>query len=232
MSKLKSSTPTTTTTTPPDLAGRVWAAWAFRDEDEARRAAAFLNNAEDSDSGTEFVLSMGTHVKQEDPDADEEDDGQGEGWNTSEDGARADVYKADGPAPWRMVWSCNAEPALSDTLESAEEEDGREREMWLSPFELSYAMREAGAGEVWEIDPKTGRHTGEAYDFGQPDRTRPFVAKPAAPARKLDRTTAALLAMFQAFSSEGEPSQQADAVEEARKILEPLGLIPSEDEEG
>ena len=168
------SKPAPLPTTPPDLSGRVWAAWAFETEDEARRAAAFLNGAEDE--GGVVVLSQGTRVKQTDPDADEEDDSQGMGWETSDPGARADVYKDPSTplAPWRMVWSCEAEPALSDTLEGAEDGGPVEYEMWLSPFELGYAMTEAGLDEPTARDPKTGRDTGEAYDFGQPDRARPF----------------------------------------------------------
>lgn len=168
------SKPAPLPTTPPDLSGRVWAAWAFETEDEARRAAAFLNGAEDerNDHGTEFVINTGT---QDAETQGEEHHDQGESWNTGDPGARADVYQDPSTplVPWRMVWSCEAEPDLSDTLEAAEESAGVECELWLSPFDLPSAMEDAEAGTVNPLD-LDGLPTGEAYDFGQPDRARPF----------------------------------------------------------
>lgn len=194
--KTPKSKPAPLPTTPPDLSGRVWAAWAFKTEDEARRAAAFLNGAEDerNDHGTEFVLSTGTQDAETEG---EEHHDQGEGWNTADPGARADVYKDPSKprAPWRMVWSCEAEPALSDTLEAAEESAGVECELWLSPFDLPSAMEDAEAGTVNPLD-LDGVSTGEAYDFGQPDRARPFrVSTEEARATALAEAAPELLAL-------------------------------------
>lgn len=156
----------------PDLSGRVWAAWAFKTEAEARRAAAFLTTPPD---GVEFVISQGVCVKAEDGDTTDEGDSQGEGWHTGEPGARADVYKAGGFCPWRMVWSVLAEPMLTQGLEEMEEDGGSEMVMWLSPFDLSAAMEEAGLDPVRACDPETENVTDEAYDFGQPERVRPYA---------------------------------------------------------
>lgn len=163
------SKPAPLPTTPPDLSGRVWAAWAFKTEDEARRAAAFLTETPD---GVEFVISTGTQDKATEGGNYDE---QGEGWNTEEAGARVDVWRQAEGGAWRVCWSCLAEPALSDTLEAAEEDAGEECQLWLSPFDLGDAMDQAGLASLGPIDPTTTEQTGEAYDFGQPDRARPYV---------------------------------------------------------
>lgn len=158
----------------PNLEGRVWASWALT-EDHALSAADFLTKLPE---GTEFPISCGTYDKatrggSEGEEQEASFDSQAEGWNTDEKGARVDLHRLG--AFVVLTWSVLAEPQLTDTLEGAEEHSGLECLMWLSPFDLSAAMEDAGLLPVECYDPAKGRKTGEAFDFGQPDRVRPYA---------------------------------------------------------
>lgn len=183
----------------PRLDGRVWASWAMNRFD-AQRAAAFLTGLPE---GTEFPISCGTQDKATHG---ERFDNQAEGWNTDEAGARVDLHQLG--AFVVLTWSVLAEPQLTATLEGAEEEMGEEAEMWLSPFDLSAAMEDAGLEGVKCYNPGQGTETGEAFDFGQPERARPY-----------DKS-AGLLAAAEAVVKAWEGGDLAEAVRNLDKATE------------